>query len=257
MVPEHAAGLVRVAVTQNDQQYEGSLVFEYEDVAPTSIEPRTGPVRGGTTVRLRGASVHSAAHGVAFGVAQRAFCKFAGLDVVDASFEGEGSVRCTTPPALRPGAVAMALVHGDAVLEASVSFEYHVEMAVHSVEPATGVVTGGTLVRVKGLGFDPNIALVVRVGTRALVSARVLGPTMLECMTPAQALSGLLALEVSRKDNSADFTGDEVLFEYQTALRLDELAPSRGPRSGGTAVVIAGSGFSQRSAALAYTQVSL
>ena len=36
--------------------------------------------------------------------------------------------------------------------------------------------------------------------------------------------------------------------------RPDELAPSRGPRAGGTAVVIAGGGFSQRSAALAYTQ---
>ena len=32
---------------------------------------------------------------------------------------------------------------------------------------ATGVVTGGTLVRVKGVGFDPNVALVVRIGTRA------------------------------------------------------------------------------------------
>ena len=167
------------------------------------------------------------------------------------SFEGEGSIRCVTPPALRIGAVAVRLVHGDAVLDVSVSFEYYEEMAVHSIEPAVGVVSGGTLIRVKGDGFGTRMQLMVRIGTRALVRARVLGPTMLECMTPPQELAGPLAVEVSR--NAEDFTGDEVLFEYQAALRLDELAPSRGPRSGGTAVVIAGGGFSRRSAMLAYT----
>ena len=40
---------------------------------------------------------------------------------------------------------------------------------------------------------------------------------------------------------------------YQAALRLDEVAPSRGPSSGGSAVVIVGAGFSRRSASLAYT----
>ena len=59
-------------------------------------------------------------------------------------------------------------------------------------------------------------------------------PTTLECTTPPQTLVGLLALEVSR--NADAFTGDEVLFEYQATLRLAELAPSRGPRSGGPVV---------------------
>ena len=167
---------------------------------------------------VRGANAHGVSQGASYG----AYCKFSGLDMVDASFEGEGSVRCVTPSVARPVAVAVRLVHGDAVLETSVAFEYHVEMAVHSVEPVSGVLAGGTLLRVRWRGFDPSAPLVVRVGTRAVVRARVIGATMLECATPPQSLVGPLALEVSR--NAQDFTGDEVLFEYQTALRLDELA---------------------------------
>ena len=102
-----------------------------------------------------------------------------------------------------------------------------------------------TLVRVRGSGFSPSASsaqLVVRVGERAIVGARVLSATLLECTTPSQLLPGPLALEVSR--NARDFTVDEVLFVYQAALRLDEVAPSRGPSSGGSAVVIVGAGFS-------------
>ena len=225
VVPEHAAGLVSVAVTQNDQQYSGSLHFEYEDVAPHSIAPRAGPLRGGTTVVLRGGSVHGGGLGV--GGAHGAFCKFSGLDVVGASFDGEGSARCLTPRALRPGAVGVRLVQGEAVLVTSVSFVYHADLAVQSVEPVVGLLGGGTRVIVRGHGFDPSTPLVVRVGLRAVVSGRVLSSTMLECTTPSQMLPGPLALEVSQ--NAQDFTTDEVLFEYQGGLRLAELAPSRGP----------------------------
>ena len=157
VVPEHAAGLVSVEVTQNDQQYAGALHFEYEDVAPHSIAPRAGPMRGGTTVVLRGGSVHG---GLGVGGAHGAFCKFSGLDVVGASFDGEGSARCLTPRAGRAGAVGVRLVHGEAVLVSSVSFEYHADMAVQAVEPVVGVLGGGTRVIVRGRGFPP-----IRVGT--------------------------------------------------------------------------------------------
>ena len=206
-VPEHTTGLVSVEVTQNEQQYTSSSVhFEYEDVAAYSIEPASGPVRGGTTVLVRGASLHDAPGGGEYG----AWCSFAGLDVVGASFDGEGTVRCVTPAAERTGAVTLHLVHDDAVLPTSVAFRYHAPMVVSSVEPVVGVLSGGTLVRVRGSGFSPSAPsaqLVVRVGERAIVGARVLSATLLECTTPSQLLPGPLALEVSR--NARDFTVHE------------------------------------------------
>ena len=110
------------------------------------------------------------------------------------------------------GAVSLHLVHDDAVLPTSVSFTYHVPMVVSSVEPAVGVLAGGTLVRVIGVSFDATVPLMVRVGSEALVRAHVLSSTLLEVLTPSQTQPGLLALELSQ--NGQDFTSDEVLFEY-------------------------------------------
>ena len=61
----------------------------------------------------------------------------------------------------------------------------------------------------------------------------------------------MVSIEVSL--NGVEFSTDEVLFEYQRAARLDELSPSRGPSSGGSALVLTGDGFSRRSAMLGYT----
>ena len=60
VAPEHAASLVAVELTLNDQQYTSDGVhFEYEAVVLHTIEPRTGPVRGGTAVTLFGGRIHA------------------------------------------------------------------------------------------------------------------------------------------------------------------------------------------------------
>ena len=56
VAPPHAAGVVSVEVTQNEQQHTASGVrFEYEDAGAIRIDPTSGPVRGGTMVLVRGA----------------------------------------------------------------------------------------------------------------------------------------------------------------------------------------------------------
>ena len=172
---------------------------------------------------------------------------------MSASFDGEGTVRCVSPPRAHSGAAPVRLVIGDAVLVTTISFVYHDEMSVSSVEPVVGVLSGGTRLRIRGSGFDPSVQMVVRIGMHSVVRADVLSATLMECTSPSAELPGPLAIEASR--NSQDFTGDEVLFEYQSAMRVDEVAPARGPVSGGALVVIAGAGFSRRSAALSYTHV--
>ena len=60
---------------------------------------------------------------------------------------------------------------------------------------------------------------------------------------------GLVPVELTL--NEQDFSADEVLFEYLQPMEAAELAPSRGPTSGGTLVNVSGSGFSRRAALLA------
>ena len=169
------------------------------------------------------------------------FCKFAGVDAVRASFEGDGRVRCVTPAGRRAGSVGVGLViDGALVFVASGAFAYHAEMAVYSLDPPVGVLGGGTLVRIRGSGFGGSAPLVVRFGAGAVVVAKALSTTMLECASPERAVAGLLPVEVSQ--NGQDFTSDELVFEYQAGVRLDELAPPRGVSSGGTSVVMIGVG---------------
>ena len=65
---------------------------------------------------------------------------------------------------------------------------------------------------------------------------------------------GLVPVELTL--NEQDFSADEVLFEYLQPMEAAELAPSRGPTSGGTLVNVSGSGFSRRAALLAAAAAS-
>jgi hypothetical protein len=200
-------------------------------------------VLGGTAVVVRGANFHVPG-------SRGLFCKFVGADVVAASYEGEEAVRCATPPAAQAGMVAVHLINNDAVYVTSVAFQYQAAVSVSSVEPRTGVLSGGTLVRVLGQGFTPSMAAYVRVGAQPLVVARVLSGVLLECTTPSRTEPGLLAVEVTL--NGQDFSADEVLFEYQPVAHVLEASPSKGPSAGGGLVNMTGFGFSQRSFLLSY-----
>ena len=105
----------------------------------------------------------------------------------------------------------------------------------------------------RGAGFLPAASAFCRIGSHRVVVARVVSGTMLECTTPLHVEPALLPVEVTLNDQ--DYSSDEVLFEYQPDAHLVELAPPRGPTEGGTFVNVTGSGFSRRSATLAYLYV--
>ena len=70
------------------------------------------------------------------------------------------------------GAAAVQLVDSDAVLVTSVAFVYQPHVFVSSVEPVTGLLEGGTLLRVSGSGFLASPRLLVRIGGLSPVRAR-------------------------------------------------------------------------------------
>ena len=146
------------------------------------------------------------------------FCKFVGADVVAASFEAEEAVRCLSPAASGAGLVAVHLINNDAVYVTSVAFQYQAAVSVVSVEPKTGELSGGTLLRVLGSGFVPTMTALVRIGRQPVVVARVLSSVLLECTTPDRVEPGLLAVEVTL--NHQDFSSDEVLFEYLSLIHI-------------------------------------
>ena len=238
--PRNPAGPVRVELTLNDQQYTTDMVaFEYQDVVAHSIEPRNGPVLGGTLVVVRGANFHAPG-------SRGLFCKFVGADVVAASWEGEEAVRCATPSVAAAGFVAVHLISNDAVYVTSVAFQYQEAVSVLSVEPRTGLLTGGTLLRVLGSGFVPSMTALVRVGSQPVVVARVLSSVLLECTTPVHSL-GAKPLLLSM--NAQQYSGGSVLYTYQPAAVVSSVSPFSVPTEGGTPVTVHGAHFSAASEA--------
>ena len=166
--PEHATGVVGVELTQNDQQYTSDqLQFEYADVALRRVDPLSGPTGGGTEVRVLGSNLHPpASRGI--------FCQFGDAGIVSASYDGEEAVRCISPTIAEAGWVAVHVISNDAVYASSVAFEYLGPVGVSSVEPVTGLLAGGTLLRVRGSGFMPSATAFVRFGSARAVVARCL-----------------------------------------------------------------------------------
>ena len=63
----------------------------------------------------------------------------------------------------------------------------------------------------------------------------------LRCVSPA-APEGGAAVEVSL--NGQQYTTSGVIFSYYALVNVSHLVPSAGPRQGGTAITVFGSGFS-------------
>ena len=107
------------------------------------------------------------------------------------------------------------------------------------VEPRQGPVVGDTLVTLRGTGFEPGLE--VRFGgTAAKVVEVASDRTWVRVRTPAGA-AGAASLEVRNPSGGSLMRLGAYL--YTEALSLASITPDRGPTSGGTRVVLEGTGF--------------
>lgn len=113
---------------------------------------------------------------------------------------------------------------------------------VTAVSPNRGPTGGGATVIITGSGFStaPGSGAVM-FGAATAASYTVNGDTQITVTAPANA-AGIYDVTVTNPDGtSATNSGD--VYTYVAAPTVTSLSPVRGPTSGGTAVVITGSGF--------------
>ena len=152
-------------VTLNGQQYTNSsaTIAVYPQPHVSSLSPSSGPMAGGTAFRLYGA----------FSGGVHRLCRFAAPTAggggggspppvveVPASLSAEAhdALVCVSPPnaSLHAAPAAALAVHVEVSLNgqqfsaSNVAFGYYPRQRVSSVSPATGLMSGGTLVRVSG-----------------------------------------------------------------------------------------------------------
>jgi hypothetical protein len=99
--------------------------------------------------------------------------------------------------------------------------------------------TGGTALAVKGSGFSFSPNLKCRFGL-ASVAATFVSSSELACVAPA-APAGAVSLTVS--NNGVDFSSTSVAYTFAAVAKVTSVSPKGGFTTGGTVVVVSGTGF--------------
>ena len=219
------------------------------------LEPASGPVEGGTRVRLRATGIWEVPH---------LQCRF-GDSVVEATVGADwhsaagAATRVLTMTCISPnntaGVAPLAVtLNAQDFGEYGLSFRYYPTPAVASVHPLLGPTEGGTLIAVGGALLSGGSEYVCRFGRTShpasqpqLVAARrpasaddagLAGAAL--CSTPSVVTVGGAAANVSVELslNAQQFVAVPTNFTYHPPMLTTKLAPLSGPAAGGTELLV-------------------
>ncbi|MBI3650153.1 MAG: IPT/TIG domain-containing protein [Acidobacteria bacterium] len=172
--PAHAAGTVDVVVTNNDNQ-SGALTNGFTYIPPpaiASISPSQGAIGGGTLVTISGSGFRVGAV-VALG----------GTAATNVSVTSATSITATTP-AHTAGQVNVVVTNADGQFGTLTNgFTYNPGPTVTTISPASGPISGGTLVTITGTGFLSGA--LVTIGGVAATNISVVSGTSITATSPA------------------------------------------------------------------------
>ncbi len=247
ITPAHAAGAASVVVTNTDSK-AGTLNNGYTftgppapNPAPTviSITPNSGTTNGGTALTIAGT-----------GFLPGATVKMGGTSAIVLAVVNSAIITATAP-AHAAGAVDVVVTNTDAkngTLTSGYTFTApagnNPAPTVTSINPTTGVTTGGTAVTITGTGFLSEAT--VKVGGTAATSVTVVNATTITATTPAHA-AGAASVVVTNTDNKSGTLTNGYTFTAPAgnnpAPTVTSINPATGVSTGGTAVTITGTGF--------------
>ncbi len=230
--PAGTAGSVHVTVTMPGDSGTAPAASRFTYLARpnvTAISPAKGAVTGGTRVTLFG-SGFTGATAVRFGAR-------AGTSLVVNS-----SNRITvTSPAGTAGFVNVAVISpgGSRTVSTASRFTYLARPNVTAISPAKGPVTGGTRVTLTGTGFTGATA--VRFGNRAGTGLVVNSGQSITVTSPSGVAGAVHVTVITPAGSSTASTASR--FTYLARPNVTAISPASGSATGGTRVVIAGTGF--------------
>jgi hypothetical protein len=209
------------AVTAADQ-------FTY-GLAPavTGVSPASGPAGGGTTVTIAGRGFTGATR-VNFGTAA----------ATNVAIDSDTQITATSPAGAGTVDVTVINPAGTSLTSAADQFTYGSVPAVTGVSPASGPAGGGTTVTIAGRGFSG--ATRVNFGTAAATNVVIDSGTQITVISPPGA--GTVDVTVLTSSGTSGISSNDQ-FHYAPAPTVIGTSPASGSAAGGSAVTIAGSGF--------------
>lgn len=205
----------------------------------TSISPTSGPVAGGTQIRVNGTRFVS---GARVNVQGRA---------ATTTFVSATELRATTPAGTAGAASVQVVNPNNQSATLNNAFTYTstsgAAPSIGGISPTSGPVSGGTQITITGTNFVSGAT--VRVGGRAATAIAFVSPSQLRATTPAGAATGSTSVQVvnpsgqsATRGNGFWYTGSATTPTGATP-KIDSVTPNSGPLAGGTTITVAGSNF--------------
>ncbi|NVI85585.1 putative Ig domain-containing protein, partial [Janthinobacterium sp. BJB401] len=200
----------------------------------TGVTPASGPASGGTAVTITGTGftgVTALKFGANNGVA---------VTVVNAT------TMTATSPAGSAGTVNVTVTAsgGTSATGAANQFTYIPAPTVTSISPTAGPTAGGGSVIITGTGFTGATA--VTFGATPATGFTVNSATQITATAPAGS-SGTVDVRVTTAGGTSATSGADQ-FTFVAAPTVTSISPTAGPATGGSTVIITGTGFSTTTA---------
>jgi hypothetical protein len=166
-----------------------------------------------------------------------------GLNATSFNVVNGTSITCVTPERTTGGMVSVIVTTGGGPSNTFSTFIY--VPFVSAILPAFGTRTGGTSVKITGIGFKG--ATSVTFGGIPATNLFVFNPTTITCRTPAGIVAEAVGVIVSTGDGPSNTFSS---FTYITPPNITGISPSYGGTVGGTIVTITGKSFTGVSSVL-------
>ncbi|RHZ20333.1 hypothetical protein DYB31_000784, partial [Aphanomyces astaci] len=244
VTPSAPVGIVNLTITSGTHGSMDMLPFEF---VPTPkvlnvAKPTTSPLSGGSDIEVLGFHVEFVRQ-----------CLVGGAEPVPA-YVVDHSVHCISPPQLHPGSYPLVLLSPYGSIDTTFRVQYADEIAVVVTEdfpdestrpellqvfPDTVETSGGTVLRIRGRGFQNSRFLACQFGYDP-VPATYLSSTLLTCVAPRH-VPATVVLEVTCDGVTFSLSGTEIQVVHDAVVT--QLSPGHGTPHGNTLVTIQGSHF--------------
>ena len=206
--------------------------------AVTAISPAAGPIAGGTPVTITGTDFTGATD-----------VDFGSTSVTSFSVNAMGTQITVTSPAETAGTVDVTVVNGttSSILSAD-QFTFDDSPTVTGITPGAGPTAGGSTVTITGTGLAD--ATGVSFGSVAATGPiTVISDTQITVPAPPAATTDAdssVDVTVTNETGTSAANPPRDQFRYDVAPALsasNPVTPNAGPTSGGSEVIITGTGF--------------
>ncbi|KAE9224791.1 hypothetical protein PF005_g5786 [Phytophthora fragariae] len=208
-----------------------------KEIRVLSVEPKFGPVRGGSIVIMEIDRVTDYDDDL--------MCVFGG-ETIEAAKTKDGVVACKTPPANIPGSVLVGVSYRDQerISSGDLGFTYNLDEMITSVSPKTLVASKqGTNFKLHGLNFyhpDEASTALCRVGT-VLTRATIISSTEVVCSV---VTLGPGEYPVAVACDGVNFVSSAELVTVIRPMWITAIQPSVVAVSGGMEIEVKGAAFS-------------